>query len=125
MSATAGVDVPGGQGAAPLYPRLLRLTLDTRRVGMRHREEVTGDAFKRVKCILTDPALPPQTYLFLHFVLPVQGRFHRIEKLVLVDETVGSLLSTGVGVGGEGRGLKVALRQVFVQVVRRPSRFAS
>lgn len=46
------------------------------------------------------------TYLLFYFVLPVQSRFNCVEKLVLVDETVGSLLSVERGRGGEGRGVK-------------------
>lgn len=42
------------------------------------------------------------TYLLFYFVLPVQSRFNCVEKLVLVDETVGSLLSVERGREGEG-----------------------
>lgn len=35
-------------------------------------------------------------YLFFYFVLPVQSSFNCVEKLVLVDETVGALLYTEV-----------------------------
>lgn len=42
------------------------------------------------------------TYLLFYFVLPVQSRFNCVEKLVLVDETVGSLLSVERGRGREG-----------------------
>lgn len=35
-------------------------------------------------------------YLFFYFVLPVQSSFNCIEKLVLVDETVGAFLLMGV-----------------------------
>lgn len=41
------------------------------------------------------------SHLLLELVLPVQRRLHRVEELILVDQTVGSLLWRA----GEGREL--------------------
>lgn len=111
MRAAAGVDVAGGEGAAPLYPRLLRLTLDAKQVGGHTMEKRPCTPPRRLRAGGTQPEVASAgnalvsrtTYLLFDFVLPVQSRFDGVEELVLVDETVGSLLSTAEG------GLKVAL----------------
>lgn len=58
---------------------------------MRKREAIQTLAGRRYERLQVSPG--PPSHLLLHLVLSVQGSFHRIEELVLIDQTVGPLLS--------------------------------